>query len=311
MSRTAGSGSFHACAKAILCGEHFVLHGAPALAVPLPERTLRLSPAAPGAAAGDGDGRLAAAWNDARAAFGLAPAATFPFRIDSTIPAGAGLGSSAALGVALARAAVAEAGVGPAPALIAAAATTVEARFHGRSSGLDPLVIALGRPVLLRADGAFDEVQWRLPGQALVVALVPGQRRTADAVARVAAAAEADPAGLAVRVDEAARRALDLVRLVAGQWGGGPTVEARARAVGEHLSAAHLALAAVGVSSPRLDRVVTALVAAGAWGAKLTGAGLAGAVVALVPREGVEIALEAARLAGAVDVFACHPAGRD
>ena len=55
-------------AKAILCGEHFVLHGAPAVAIPLPGLWLALErglarPQAP----------LRAAWEVARAAFGGVP----------------------------------------------------------------------------------------------------------------------------------------------------------------------------------------------------------------------------------------------
>jgi galactokinase len=60
-----------------------------------------------------------------------------------------------------------------------------------------------------------------------------------------------------------------------------------ARAFGELMTQSHRSLSRdYEVSLPELDALVEAALAAGAYGAKLTGAGFGGAVVALVPEEG-------------------------
>jgi len=69
------------------------------------------------------------------------------------------------------------------------------------------------------------------------------------------------------------------------------------------------------VSTPEIDDVVEALLDAGALGARLTGAGFGGAVIALVERAGLRSAAEAARpllvhaRSRAVSAFAVAPAG--
>ena len=52
---------------------------------------------------------------------------------------------------------------------------------------------------------------------------------------------------------------------------------------------AHGLLSGLGVSTPELDALVHAARAAGALGAKLTGAGGGGAVIALAPDRGEEV----------------------
>jgi mevalonate kinase len=278
--------------KVTLCGEHFVLFGARALALPWSGGRLRLRPADGAAPVAPGDdARLLAAWNRARERAGLSPAGACPFAVESTIPPGAGLGSSAALSVVLVRAALAEAGAVLADDGLVAAATAVEAVFHGRSSGLDPAAIVRGRPVLRLPDGSLVPAPWRLPPLALVLALAPGRRRTAEAVEQVQRLAAASPAFFRDLRDEAdglAGRAADLM---------GAGGDDGAAALGALLFRNHALLARAGVSTPLLDRLVAAAREAGSLGAKLCGAGLGGVVLAL-PAPGREKAVQAA-LAGA------------
>ncbi len=287
------------CGKVILCGEHFVLFGGPALALPWRGGELRLARAA-AAPAGDPAwaARLRAAWNAARESAGLPAAIDCPWAVDSTIPPGAGLGSSAALSVALVRAAFAEAGAGPDDATLIRAATRVEGVFHGRSSGLDPAVVVLGRPVLREAGGTLSVVPWRLPVRDLVLALAPGERRTAQAILRTQAFASAHPDRFGALRDEAS----DLVREVAALLAdpSGQVGEAR---LGRLLTRNHAMLAELGVSTSDLDRLVAAALGAGASGAKLCGAGLGGVVLALPPPGGVDAVSAALAGAGAVRVL--------
>ena len=62
-------------------------------------------------------------------------------------------------------------------------------------------------------------------------------------------------------------------------------------------------LVEMGVSSPRLDELVKAARRAGALGAKLSGAGRGGNVIALVEEESTDEVAQALREAGAVRVI--------
>lgn len=282
-----------ACAKVLLCGEHFVLFGAPAVAVPLPRCRLTLFrrprdvPCPPS---------VAAAWGLARAAFGLPPAAGFPFEVVSDIPIGAGLGSSAALSVALVRAAATEAGEAPGPGRVGDAARAVEDVFHGRSSGLDPAVVAHEVPVLRSGEGRDEAVAWGARGLDVVVAVTPGRRSTAQAVARVASFAAGDPGRFAAMLRDACGVAAEVAAVVRGTGG----------LSGRPLSRNQALLAELGLSSPAIESLIDVMMGAGAEDAKLSGAGIAGAVVALVSIDRVDAVLRAARAAGAVAAF---PAG--
>ena len=287
--------TWRATGKAILCGEHFVVHGAPAIALPLPGLVLELARSSTSdARRPTPDARLVGAWSRAREALGLAPARDFPFDIRSTIPQGAGLGSSAALSVARGGAAADEAGASLLPAEVVAAATRVELAFHGRSSGLDPAVVALGTPIFWRGSGGFESVTIDLTGHAILVATVPGSRPTGDAVSRFAAFARDHAsrfAGMRAEVTRLVREARSLLA--------GPDPAGRAGKLGGLLDRNHALLAEAGVSTPALDALAAASRRAGACGSKLSGAGLGGAVIALVPDGGVNDVLDAMRREGA------------
>lgn len=144
--------------KWVLTGEHAVLAGGEAVALPHPEFGLTLSfqpqvwP--------EGGERILVVPESAtpvlrdllKSAFSILrekgasfqePSGTL--QIESTIPIGAGLGSSAALCVAITRW-IAAAGLLP-ESQILSFATQLEHHFHGKSSGMDIAVIALGEPI--------------------------------------------------------------------------------------------------------------------------------------------------------------------
>jgi len=270
------SGRGHA--KVILVGEHAVVYGHAALAAGLSAGIT--------ATARPGAGRLRVpAWNlDATAGDGSpvgralaaigrrieAPA--LDFDADAEVPSRAGLGSSAALAVALARAAAAACGRAGDDQAIDAAVEEAEAIFHGNPSGIDAAAAKSGvAGRFTRADG------WRpVPVRQAIKLCVGLSGRPRDTAAQVAAVARlrerlgvADDILAAVgKLSDEAADALDK-----GDVDG----------LGRAFDAAHGLLSALRVSGPELDELVHAARGAGAIGAKLTGAGGGGAVIALAP----------------------------
>ena len=269
-----------AAGKVILLGEHAVVYGRPALAATLglglavevtaSDGVLRVE--SDRAALAD-DARPAALATEAARALGLEPRG-MTVRIRSQLPAGAGLGSSAALAIAVLRALAAAAGRRLRPDEELALGRRLEAIFHGHPSGIDPAAAAQPGSGCIRfvrgeppAIGALRTAR-PLP---LVIALGP-PRSTGAAVGGLRARWEAD------RVRH--ERLFDRVAAV---------VEAGARAaeagdlpaLGCAFDENQALLAALGVSAPEVEALAAAARAAGALGAKLTGGGAGGAVIAL------------------------------
>jgi mevalonate kinase len=71
----------------------------------------------------------------------------------------------------------------------------------------------------------------------------------------------------------------------------------------------HTLLTQIGVSSSELDRLVDAARASGAFGAKLSGGGRGGNMIAIVPEEKITAVVEALTSAGAVHVIPCQVRG--
>ncbi len=284
-------GQGYAPGKVILVGEHFVVHGAPAIAVPLPSRgvsvTVRRQPGAweVPAPVAEHLHRLLPILGESADALTL--------RVRSDLPVGAGLGGSAALAVALVRALLDEDGdPAPDPEAVRRAAHRLERVAHGTPSGIDDAVAAWACPVRF-VRGQTPEPLVHLPRPSLWVGLTPQRTSTLDAVAGVGARAKARPDWFAGLLAQAVQLSDSTVEaLSAADW----------PAVGAAMDANHALLQEVGVSTGGLDALVDAARAAGAWGAKLTGGGLGGAAIALAPPT---LDLTTAwRHAGAVEVIA-------
>ncbi len=286
--------------KIILFGEHAVVYGYPAraaaldrgvevAAVPTPAGgTLRLDiPAWDIAVTAGRDlhhhrvGRALAAIAD-ELGIGF-PAVSLVG--DAQIPAGAGLGSSAALAVAATRALLVHEGRRVDVRTVTAAASASEAVMHGRASGVDvALAIAGGIGVFRRSSGLRPIT----PAPLRVLVGPSGEPRTTSAmVERVAEATGGKTAD--ARLSELGRLTdAGTTALLAGQLA----------EVGAAMDRAHAVLAELGVSTPRLDALCEAARGAGAHGAKLTGAGGGGAVIALAPPDREAAVLAAWRETG-------------
>jgi len=319
-----------ACAKIILCGEHAVVYDRPAIALPLPRLRAR---AAVEPAAGEGGLRIFApdirrsftACDDAsHALMRLAaltldlvsnriPAAnpatasqpstlnlqpsTFDARltIASDIPVAAHLGSSAAVSVAVARAIAASCGYELSAEEASRLAFESEKLHHGTPSGIDNTVVAYEQPVWFRKSAecsVFSDGVSALSTEhsaLLVIADTGISTPTRIPVGDVRRGWEAAPGDYERLFDRIAAVVTEArVALLAGDW----------PRLGELMSANHEALVELGVSCPELDQLCDAARRAGALGAKLSGGGRGGNMIALARDAGhanhLRMALQAA-----------------
>lgn len=263
-----------AAGKVILLGEHVVVHGHPAIVAGI-DRGVRVTVVPHGSAGGApdaADARLGQAIGLATRLLGLGPC-QFEVVIEGDLPVGMGLGSSAALAVALLRALAASAARAPSDDELAAHAHEIERLFHGTPSGVDSTASTYGGVLWFEAGPPVRYERLLLPAPLpIVVALSKTPHATSQTVGslreRAARAPEVyQPVFVAVAALVTAARAA----LFADDRAG----------LGALMTMNHGLLRACGVSTPELDGLVEAALAAGALGAKLTGAGGGGAVLAL------------------------------
>jgi len=237
------------------------------------------------------------------------PVPGFDAAVSSTVPIGAGLSSSAAFDVALSLAATTIAGEDLEPTVLARLAQEIEQRASGVPCGLmDQLASVGGRRdhALLLDCRSCAITPVAIPAGLGVLVVHSGLERalagSAYAERRAACEAAATQLGVAALRDATLDQVADnpFARHVVGE-------NARvlafvdalragdAPAAGELMLASHRSLRGdFAVSTPELDRLVDLSVAAGAYGARLTGAGFGGCIVALVA------ATELSRIAASV-----------
>ncbi len=203
----------------------------------------------------------------------------FDVTIESDIPLGAGLGSSAAVVVAAIDAAARELGVTLETDELAERAYRTEHQVQeGQASRADTFCSATGGAVRVEGD---DCRSIEAPDLPIVIGFDGGAGDTGRLVAGVRdlreeydfAASTVEAIGDVVRNGEDALADGDIEEL------------------GRLMDFNHGLLSALGVSSRSLDTMVWAARDAGARGAKLTGAGGGGCIVALDPTEETETAL--------------------
>lgn len=273
--------------KVILGGEHAVVYGVPALAMPIEQgleiRVARSSEEGPLAMTFDnGETEVRAHGTGAPLQQMLHFLQTkfedvfhgCLIRVASELPTSSGLGSSAALGVGLLRMAHEERGHAPDNEQLFTEAMALETFFHGNPSGVDHASIIAETLIRFEKDGS--SVPWsavalpRLP--TVVVAFAGKHQGTESAVSALQHRAALNPKWF----QDALQKVDGIVRqlekaLIAADWA----------TAGRLMNANHQVLCDFGVSTEALNRLCALAREAGAWGAKLTGAGCGGAMIAL------------------------------
>lgn len=319
----ARSGYGETCAKVILFGEHSVVYGYSAIALPLKNLRMRATVTGRDLAgeenAGcetsetsiplnsdscitlsclDFNGKLSEVpprFSSVRTA--IHAALEFAGRVgdslhvvtESNFPPERGLGSSAASAGAVIRAILDYYKIRASENEIFALTQSAERVAHGRPSGLDATATSASRPVRF-SSGEFSRMEINM--RAWLILADSGckgmTRVTVDA--------------LRARMDEqpdAVKNKLDELGAIANQAADDLAL-GRAADMGARMTRAHRILADLGVSTPQLDKLVRAALDHGALGAKLTGGGGGGCVIALADTEAAAERVSAAlREAGA------------
>ena len=208
------------------------------------------------------------------------PEAGFDVEIESAIPLGAGLGSSAAVVVATIDAAARALGETLDRAEIADRAYQVERTVqNGEASRADTFCSTMGGAVLVEGEACQTLEAPDLP---FVIGYDGGAGDTGALVAGVRSLREEY---------DFARETVESIGALVGE--GLDALAAGDRAeLGRLMNFNHGLLGALGVSSRSLDAMVWAAREAGATGAKLTGAGGGGCIVALDDTDATATALE-------------------
>ena len=297
--------------KVILFGEHAVVYGRPAIAAPVSQiratatcvqsseiiliapdlgikRPLSQTPS---------DDPLAATIHHFQCAANLPTLPPFTLTVSSQIPIASGLGSGAAISAAIIRA---MAQFFDLTALatdewVCDLTYEVEKLHHGTPSGIDNTVVVYEKPVYF-VKGQPNRIETFMVKRPLRILIADSgiSSKTIEVVSDVRRQWEEKTAVFNQLFDGCATIAIAARSTIAA--GNLPQI-------GRLMTENHRLLQKMTVSAPILDNLVNAAMGAGAMGAKLSGAGRGGNVIALVD-EGMETAVIQALLAnGATSVI--------
>ena len=295
--------------KIILFGEHAVVYGRPAIAVPVLQVRAHVEVyARPQALAGEvhlqapdvdldawladlpGDQPLARVVREVLQDLSLSKCPACNIHITSTIPVASGLGSGAAVSVAVIRALSAFLGNPLPDEKVSAIAFEVEKLYHGMPSGIDNNVITYARPVFFVRGYPIESL--RLPRPFTIVIGDTGvSSPTSLAVGDVRRLWQIDPARYEGVFDQIGR----IAQLARKSIENGEPEH-----LGTLMNENQVHLRYIGVSSPELESLIEVAMAAGALGAKLSGAGRGGNMIALAEPEKANEVARALEEAGAV-----------
>lgn len=302
----------HTIGKSILFGEHAVVYGQPAIAIPITNLRTRVTltpdlkaqtPTYHYDAPDIGmqgtlddlphDHILVEALRVFRESFSIKSIPSFKLHVSSSIPVAAGLGSSASISVGIVRAIAQHLGLKLPVERINTLAYQLEKLHHGNPSGIDNTVISYEKPLYYIRDQA---PQFLEPGEPFHFLLINSaiHSLTSQVVDEVRRAWEATPIPFnALFHDIGALTAQARQAITKGNQ----------VMLGQLMTENHHLLQKMGVSLPSLDDIVTLCNDNGALGAKLCGAGKGGNVIALVKADTIPSLLQTLQSAGWTETY--------
>jgi mevalonate kinase len=210
-------------------------------------------------------------------------------RISSTIPVASGLGSGAAVTVALLRALSSMLHSPLSNDEINSLAYEIEKLHHGTPSGIDNTVVTYARPVYFVRGQPIETFKVGAPFT-LVIADTGVRAPTKESVGDVRKLWEVDKPRWEKVFDEIGGIVQNAKEKIEnGEW----------RSLGPLMDANHALLQSLTVSSPELDYLIEIARQSGASGAKLSGGGRGGNLIALVQPDKAARVAEALLAAGA------------
>jgi mevalonate kinase len=306
--------------KIILFGEHAVVYGRPALAVPVTQVQARATIQKTGDFSGENwadsvliqapdiglfsplsriqaertTHPLAVVIQETLKRLSIARPPAFTLTIESSIPVASGLGSGAAVSVAVIRALAALCNQTLSDEQVSQIAYQVEKLHHGTPSGIDNTVIAYAKPVYFVRGEPIQTFTAARPFT-LVIADTGIPAPTRESVSDLNKLWDADKSrweAVFDRVGEIVAEARTAIE------------SGDISCLGSLMDANHALLQEMTVSSPELDRLVLVAKSAGADGAKLSGGGRGGNMIALVqPKEKAPAVAHSLLQAGAKTVI--------
>lgn len=249
--------------KLILSGEHSVVYGYPAIAIPISlgvhitlteiePTTTSIFPVL--------DERLTTAWKK------IFPSTGIKLDMQSDVPLGAGLGSSAAISIASLRALAAYKNHLLSFSWLYEQGFVMEREFHGTPSGLDHAVCAAQQAMYFRREGP-EMKPLSLPSYSIVIMHSAQPKQTSTMVEHVRSQWPQN------------KTILEKIGAITESIAHNPQMSVAE--LGAKLTENHHLLQDLGVSTPILDQLVNTALEAGALGAKLAGAGGGGIAFAL------------------------------
>jgi len=299
--------------KIILFGEHAVVYGQPAIAIPVSKvkATARIYPAIHksqgwlGIEAKDINLNTTLSELPTENPINMAISLTLQkikpthtpamqLQISSTIPIGGGMGSSAAISIAIIHALSSFLGQPFSKGEISDLAYEVEKIHHGTPSGIDNSVIAYQTPIYFQRKRPIEFL--KISKQSHWVIADSGESTpTLETVAAVRAQYNANPEKTGKflkkigKITEKARFALE---------------NGDIKVLGELVNENQQALRELELSSKKIELLIKSARRAGAVGAKLSGGGRGGNIIALCYEENIPSIIEMLEQAGATRVFA-------
>lgn len=269
--------------KLILAGEHAVVYGKPAIAIPFPLKVTSIVEKSNGSIIFESDIYTGFISNMPVKLKGISnciketlkhlnkPEENLKIKIISSIPIGRGLGSSAAISISIVRSLFSFFKKRLTENELFSLVQIAENYAHGNSSGLDIMAILSKYPIL------FEKERGILPikSKSSLYIVVADTGKTSDtrvAVGNVRKRYNLNPKNMQKSLDKIEEITIEIKKTL---------LNGNIKLLGKLLTDNHNELINIGVSDKDLNDLVKTALSSNALGAKLTGGGLGGCMIAL------------------------------